>query len=684
LIGLKFLWRRDAAIAVVFALLSATLSIAVLAQSGTLFFYQNFTPEVVYAACGLGFQHPGHIPDVLHGFLLNLETSFDCRLLDAAAPSSPAGIFARLQLYLSYSVALLWHPPILTYWDLWPLVGSFAAAYSAGCFVLFRLFLPRGFSAAGALLVTLSPVALTLVLSFRDYSKAPFFIWAFVFLICAIRSARWSTSSYYAVAAGIVAGLGVGFRADLIIIVPVGVLSLAAVTKWRDLGPRAIAIAAFSATSILFAWPVFSVSTGSSFGSVMMQGMSDPFQKFLGLGQTSYSLGGRYSDELVFSSIAATERLNLPNWDQNESEAVYGVSQAMKLSGQNVLTWMPLFVGDLATQGLKSLAWLTALPAQHAGNRPTDPSFGTMTSSPAAIPGKLLYLLLGHQWLVLAGLVGIAAFALRELTLRPRYFFGTAVLIGLVAASTATQFAVRHVFYLEFIWIISLASIALAIRDRHLMHALVRPFSLWTAGLLIICGMTYAGALFYQQGALKGALLSLLNGPRELIFVAEPKRGDNTATSLVIDIKVPDEHAQIEVAKHDSMNDEIPLIGLQWDVRAEADRLLLSLTDCPEPAYAVELGYSKSPKVWQPFDQTIPLEINGAEGSTQLLFPAFYSPTQHLAQLSISPSPFDCTVSLERLDGKSPLPMLLISELPPNWEQTQLYRSFGGFGAIDW
>lgn len=126
-------------IAALLFLLSAAISLSVLNVAGTLFFYQSFTPEVVYAGCGLGFQHPGVIPEPLERFLLAQQSSFDCSLLDSAAPLQPPGLFARLQLYLSYSVAFLWSPPILAHWNLWPLVAMLAGAYGAGLFVLYAL-----------------------------------------------------------------------------------------------------------------------------------------------------------------------------------------------------------------------------------------------------------------------------------------------------------------------------------------------------------------------------------------------------------------------------------------------------------------------------------------------------------------------------------------------------------------
>ncbi len=676
--------RQDAIFTGLFFVLSATCSVIALNQAGTLFFYQNFTPEVIYAACGLGFQHPGTVPAVLHNFLLVREGSFDCALLDPAAPMQPAGLFARLQLYLSYSIALIWSPPIISYRDLWPLVAVFGGAYGAGVFVLFRLFFPCFPSVLGSLVVAMSPVALTLILSFRDYSKAPFFIWGIVFLIATIRASTVRTACLYALGAGVVTGLGFGFRVDLAVIIPIGVVALFAARRWGDLGLRIPAIIVFGVTSFFLAWPAASASNGSSFGSVIMQGMSDPFQRFLGTGRSPYSLGARYSDELVLSSISAAERPKMPMWDDNEGVAVYGISQAMKLSGQNALAWMPLFMGDIATQGLKSLFWLSAMPAMFAPDRPGDPGFGSLIVSTATAPGNFFYALVAHQWLVVFGIAGVAAFCLREVALRHRYFLGTALLIGLLAASTTAQFSVRHIFYLEFIWVFAMTSLGMAWQDRRQLRPALKPFAVGLGLLILLGGGTYVGTLLYQQSALKKAISETLALPRQTIHATSETIKADPATVLIVDIPVPDQYAQIVRSPDDSMNDKIPLVGLQWDVRAEADRLILSLTNCPEARYMVSLEYQKSSTVWQPLDETISTVVAEANGVTRLLTSAFYRPTQYLSKITITPNPGNCSVKLERIAGDSQLPYLFTAVLPPDWESKQLYRSFGGFGAVQW
>lgn len=677
------LWL-DELVAGIFFFLCASLSVTVLVQVGTLFFYQNFSPEVIYEACGLGFKRPGTVPAALQNFLLVKQSTFDCSLLDPTASLQPPGLFARLQLYLSYSIAPFWRPPILAYIDLWPVTAVLGGAYASGAYVLFRQFLPRLLSILGGLLITLSPLALSLTPSLRDYSKAPFFIWGTVFLICAIRATTLSRACLSAFAAGLVAGIGIGFRGDLLVLVAAGLIALLVVTRWCDLRLRLPAMVVFAATAIACAWPILGTSAGSSYGSVVMQGMSDPYLRFLGLDRSLYSLGARYSDELVLSSIAAAERPKVPGWDSDEAKPLYGISKSITLSGQNAVAWMPLFVGDIATQGLKSLAWLTAMPALVANNRPNDPGFGGVLQTGAILPGGLVYAVFGHAWLVPLGLVGIIAFSWREFALRPHPFPATAVLLGLIAASTVVQFAVRHIFHLEFLWILSLLSLGMAVRDRDKLRLIATPFVLGLGVLVTLVASIYASLLFYQQGALKEALSNLLAMPRETVEASKTIIQEGDISTLSLTLPVPAQHTEIVRAPDDSMNNEIPLMGLQWDVRAEADRLLISLTNCQAGSYTVSLGYETTPTVWQPMNETIPIYIDEQAGTRELLVTAFYRPTQHLSTLAVTPYPDACVVRLERVEGESPLPYLLTAVFPPDWQDKLLFRGFGGFGAVTW
>ena len=106
----------------------------------SVFFYQQYAPEMVMWACGHPFVYVLNKPPALLDFLFGRQNFFDCRALDTVQGMPAAGFFARMQFYLDGTVALLWRVLGVSYAALWPLVALLHGAYAAGCFALARLF----------------------------------------------------------------------------------------------------------------------------------------------------------------------------------------------------------------------------------------------------------------------------------------------------------------------------------------------------------------------------------------------------------------------------------------------------------------------------------------------------------------------------------------------------------------
>lgn len=70
--------RTDIVFACIFALGGGILGTIVFQLSGYAYFYQFFSPETVYWACGQGWVRPAEIPPALLAFLTFQTQSFDC------------------------------------------------------------------------------------------------------------------------------------------------------------------------------------------------------------------------------------------------------------------------------------------------------------------------------------------------------------------------------------------------------------------------------------------------------------------------------------------------------------------------------------------------------------------------------------------------------------------------------
>ena len=668
----------DGLMLAVFALLGAAVGAQVIFHVGSVFFYQNITPETVMWACGRGFVHPQELTSPLADFLLlRRSPHFDCSSLNQVSTVGPPGFFFRVQLYLSWCAALLWRWLGVNQTSLWPLAAALAGAYSAGCFALARLFLSRTMAVIGAVILTLSPIAVSIIFVLRDFSKAPFFIWTLVFLLQALRAQTRHAALCYAAAAGVMTGAGYGFRSDGIILVPIGVMFLLAGARQR-MPAAALVPACFVGLFLITAYPVFRHSNQGGFGTVVMQGATEPFRAFLEISPAPYSLGSAYSDELTFSGIAAEERRTDSEWDQHEGRPIYSVSQAAAISSRKLVNWVSLFPADFALQAVKSGAWIVGFPALIAPSRShPDPAYVyrlRLTPSRFLEP---LYVALGQPCLPLICGVGLCALLLRVQARSPREAVAVALLLTTMVTYTGIQFSLRHIFHLEFIWVLSLLSLVAAAWDWPVLRPHVRRFIVSLGLVAALTTAAYFTLVVWQQATLRHHIQDLLALPREPIATATTAEIDGR---LLLRVPVPGAHQQIIASPADSMTNQID--NVVWSARAEADRLIVTVggADCPAGDIPLGIVYAKRPGVWQPMDNTLVLPIRARGEQASLVFPAFYRPTQNFESISLPATHRDCSVSLERIAGASRLPMVFSMAFSPGWEGQSLHKGFGSFG----
>lgn len=669
--------KIDVALGIMFWLVGMTLGISVLLQSGSLFFYQTFTPELVYSACGYGFGHPDIVPAPLLAFLFRETVTFNCSDLDPHANLNAPGLFSLSQFYFSLATALLWRISSVSYQNLWPLVGVLTGLYAAGCFVLLRQFFSRLLATIGAGLLTTSPVTLPIVVLFRDYSKAAFFIWAIAFMLLALQSRQFAALIGWTAASALAIGIGAGFRADIIILLPVGVLTLVIVFNRKLFLRRLMAAAVMVAVTVAAAFPILSNGKGGTYGSLIMQGMSEPFRLYLKMDPAPYSFGARYSDELVLSSVAADARNDHPDWDMNEGKPVYGVSQATILSGANWQRFFPLFVGDFATQAFKSAGFIVGFPILAADNAAPDPGYPVMQGPPISIWMAPVYSLIAQLWSPWLGLAGLYMFFWTIWSRSRQDAIALGFLFGCLATYPVAQFSIRHVFHLEFIWICAL----LAILNFPAVFGVIKrsgwSYAAVVATFSVLALSAYMVALQRQERLLRREFEMLLAQPRELIS-QQSSVAENSP--IRFDVPVPASYEQLVASPADSMTPAIASVGIQWDVRSSADRLLLTFSGSGcVGQISLSLVYKKRDDVWQPFDERMKIELDGAGEGTHVLIPSFYRPTQYLSSLSLDQLPLLCSASLERIQGNTVFPALMTAILSPGWRHRALRVGFGEF-----
>ncbi len=196
------------------------------------FFYQTRFAPAVAAACGHGYVNLD-VPAVpgLGDFLDQHVHVFDCSQLVSPLPVIGLNAFQRISRYLELSVAAVWRLRHVAWDDLDGLYAVFGATVGGVLYGLFRLAAGPLLSALGTALVLGSPMHLGNLPHLRDYAKAPFLLAPI--LIMGWLAAGWTTrrrTPWLALLAGVVLGVGLGFRNDLLIaIFPVLVVLVALV-----------------------------------------------------------------------------------------------------------------------------------------------------------------------------------------------------------------------------------------------------------------------------------------------------------------------------------------------------------------------------------------------------------------------------------------------------------------------
>jgi Dolichyl-phosphate-mannose-protein mannosyltransferase len=270
-------------------------------------FYQAWFAPAVLFACGDGFRNADWSHDeALKAFLLRERDRLACGEVSRGLAGVPLDLFQRIALYLEWAVALTWRLAGVS-WDAVSWVAAImAAVFAAMVYGVMRLGM-RPFAAAtfSAVVVT-SPLHLSYVPQLRDYSKAPFLL-ALVLLmgIAVQRSLSWRQWLTLSVLGGCVAGVGFGFRTDVLL---AAVAFLATLFVFRAGSPSmrsrlmggAAASAVFIAAFAVTAAPVLiRYAKGGTIGHVILLGFGEGFTAELGLEATHYELAIPYNDSYV-------------------------------------------------------------------------------------------------------------------------------------------------------------------------------------------------------------------------------------------------------------------------------------------------------------------------------------------------------------------------------------------------
>jgi hypothetical protein len=477
-------WRRVAAegciAATVFAAacVIGTVSLrSFLRTGGKLEFYQvEFGPSVLVACHRPYANAAAELLEPLNAFLHGQADRFDCALLPPKAPVyGSLGAYHRTARYLLWAVGLLWRMTGVD-WNAVPLlIAALFGATSVMAYGIARLGMGRVLAIGVATATTVSTFNQSMMPFLRDYAKAPFILAAILVMGCIV---KWGTTRVrllgLAALGGMTVGLGLGFRNDILLVIPPLLFTVIALAPrgTRAVITRFAACLVFAATFVVTALPVLAdYAGGTNTGHVSVLGLTAPFDEQLGVAPPIYEYGHFYSDTLAAAMISTyADRMRpqpggvaylSPEYDR----AAFGYLGSVAR----------YFPADLV---VRAYAAIFTLPPyffdqyQYPPNNLNGPKAVRLYRYRAQIDERLIPL---ARWAVLLAIFLIALRSVRWAVLAllvPLFFMG----------GTAIQFQPRHFFYLEFIpwWAFGFLAQVLASGSRAIGE---RSFWRWFMGI---------------------------------------------------------------------------------------------------------------------------------------------------------------------------------------------------------
>jgi hypothetical protein len=301
----------DAALAAAVFVVSLSLGVEVLADLSTNMISYTL-PAAAMAACGRGLAAPGAVTPGFAAFVKRARPSTSCDDVIGRAAPLPPDAFSMGYRYAIYSVAAALRVGGLSWKTLdWYVATLFAVSMTL-TYLLFRMAVGPVLAAGGVGALIFSNHVLAVALDLRDYGKQVWFasLWVVLTWLLARGLPRVSRAILLPVCvAGVILGVGIGFRGDLLIFLPVFLaVVFLALPGWtgRALATKAMAMATFLMAFGLAGWPILStLGGGSNFAHFAVLGLSAPMTRAMGIEAPAYDAGDLYADGFAYMQIAA-------------------------------------------------------------------------------------------------------------------------------------------------------------------------------------------------------------------------------------------------------------------------------------------------------------------------------------------------------------------------------------------
>ena len=588
--------------------------------------------------------------------------------------------------YLAWVMTIIWRVRGVEWDVLSTMFEAAGGAVAALGYTIGRLTLNRLWAGALGLAVATSGLNLGYVTWFRDYAKAPFLLASLALCGWMVTRTR-TTRGLVTLSAlqGLVVGIGLGFRTDVLVAIPLFLLVVGVLLP-RDAGLtlkwRTAAVAVFVVSFVLAGWPMLrGYGKGGNMPHVMLLGLSQHFSGPLGVAPAHYVVSPTYWDfQTEVQTRTYSRAMGGDDW-ATVSTVAYDRATSRYLRA--VVTALP---ADMLLRTYAAVLTVFKLPFSPQTAQECRTLQGSLAGSACAAKELALRPV---RWLPL---LPASLFFVAIAVSPPRLagFLGAAVAV--YAGTSMLQYDARHVFHLEIVplWTLAFAGQHLGTVARGIRRAFTAgpgaratvrrcaAGAAWATAALVVIP---AGTLTIARAWQARHLSTLFER-----YVA----ADVQALPLAWLDEAPGIHRL-------SLESIVPAFE-RWSpgqptVRAEILRVVLGGSSCGGRDVVMTLAYRTTfatgvvavPAVWR-----WPVPPDGA--STQVFLPVYRAlvgePTDQRPSaefmtpgIDVAPADAACVQSLARVRAPLSFALQFAVALPPDWRHLPHYQRLAVFGG---
>ena len=639
----------------------------------TPWFYQSEFGAAALDACGRGFRQPAVPVPALAAFLAQRVATFDCRELPPNLRLVNASPFQRAFRYLMLVLAIYWKATGVSWAHLAPIFGALHAVVAGLTYLAFRVVMARMLAVPLSLAFAFSPAQLSVLPYLRDSTKTPFFV-AAALLILLIWTRPLTTRATVLLCGlfGLVSGIGLGFRPDVVMWFPVLAIALFCASH-VDLRRR-VSATGLGLCVALFAFAVSAgpilaqYESGSNFGHVAILGLTKVFDDGLGVRGGPYARGYFYSDEYVYATV------------NSYAKRVHHRAGYLTLTSRDYEHYASMYFWELARTFPADVAIRFVVSARRILDLPFKQQ--PYESDPRIERIPFLRNAIARRTAILSALEGrgpfifIAAFAL----LAARGWLpalGFAATILYLASLPALQFQLRHYSHLEMLGLLALGAVvqAVAVWVRSAVKRETRTAWRWApvrrpavraavcvAALLLVPAVGLDQLRSRQQAALSRLVDAYNAKAAEAVSYGVEPSGAGRVLVVPQGIPISD---RVNGPGQSPLHDDYLVVDLSDACEAMSITMGIKYDpDAPSVDFTKELHL----KLWPSRDY----------GSARLFLPIYQwiEPGRgfRFRGLEFSASDLPCLAGLKRVPDSS-MPLWLDLDLRPNWKTQPLYQT---------